>query len=45
VDDSDGYYSGEFSHVVEEFVKCLKEAGLKHEEKREYIDYLFNRYL
>jgi uncharacterized Zn finger protein len=45
VDDSDGYYSGEFSHAVEEFVKCLKKAGLKHEEKREYINYLFNKYL
>ncbi|MGQ9723542.1 MAG: SWIM zinc finger family protein [Candidatus Jordarchaeum sp.] len=45
VDDSDGYYSGEFYYAVEEFAKCLKEAGLKHEEKRGYIDYLFNRYL
>ncbi|MEM2135636.1 MAG: SWIM zinc finger family protein [Candidatus Jordarchaeaceae archaeon] len=45
VDDSDGYYSGEFSHAVEEFVKCLKKEGLKHEEKKGYIDYLFKRYL
>ncbi|MHA1431538.1 MAG: SWIM zinc finger family protein, partial [Candidatus Freyarchaeota archaeon] len=45
VDDSDGYYSGEFSHAVEQFVKCMKEAELNHEEKREYINYLFKRYL
>jgi hypothetical protein len=45
VDDSDGYYSGEFHYAVEEFAKCLKEAGLKHEEKRGYIDYLSNKYL
>ncbi|MBS7250963.1 MAG: SWIM zinc finger family protein [Candidatus Freyarchaeota archaeon] len=45
VDDSDGYYSGEFSHTVEELVKCLKQAGLKHDERKGYINYLFNRYL
>ena len=45
VDDSDGYYGGEFSHSLEAFVECIRNAGLEAEARREYIDYLFNRYL
>lgn len=45
VDDSDGYYGGVFSHSLEAFVECIKNAGLDAEARRKYIDYLFQRYL
>ncbi len=45
VDDSDGYYGGEFSHFLEAFVECIQQAELETNVKRKYIDYLFNRYL
>ncbi len=45
VDDSDGYYGGEFDYAVEKLVTCLKEAGLGIEEKRPYIEYLFRRFI
>jgi predicted secreted protein len=45
VDDSDGFYGGEFSHSLEALVECIKLAELGTETKKRYIDYLFNRYL
>ena len=45
VDDSDGYYGGEFSHSLEAFVECILQAELETDARRKYIDYLFNRYL
>lgn len=45
VDDSDGYYGGEFDYAVEKLVTCLNEAELGSEEKRPYIDYLFQKFI
>jgi len=45
VDDSDGYYGAEFDDAMEKLVTCLGEAGLGHEEKRPYIDYLFRKFI
>jgi uncharacterized Zn finger protein len=45
VDDSDGYYGGEFSRFLEAFVECILQAELEKDTRRKYIDYLFNRYL
>ena len=45
VDDSDGYYGGEFAQAMEDFVDCINQARLNHKEKRTYIDYLFNKYI
>jgi len=45
VDDSDGYYGGEFSRALESFTECIINAGLKKEEKKSYIRYLFEKYI
>ncbi|MFQ6084512.1 MAG: SWIM zinc finger domain-containing protein, partial [Candidatus Aminicenantia bacterium] len=45
VDDSDGYYGGEFRDAISDFTNCIKEANLGHREKRYYIEYLFNKYI
>ena len=45
VDDSDGYYGGEFALAVENFAECIINARLNHEEKRMYIKYLFDKYI
>jgi uncharacterized Zn finger protein len=45
VDDSDGFYGGEFSDYLKAFLDCIAEAGLKANAKREYIEYLFDKYL
>ncbi len=45
VDDSDGYHSDKFSDFLDAFVECILQADLEIDAKREYIDYLFNRYL
>jgi len=45
VDDSDGYYGGEFSQAMEDFVNCINRAKLGHKEKKDYIDYLFGKYI
>jgi len=45
VDDSDGYYGGEFSRFLEAFVECILQAELEKDTRRKYIDDLFNRYL
>lgn len=45
VDDSDGYYGGEFSQAMEDFVNCINRAELGHKEKKDYIDYLFGKYI
>lgn len=45
VDDSDGYYGGEFAQVMEDFVNCINRAKLSHKEKKDYIDYLFGKYI
>ncbi len=45
VDDSDGFYGGEFSDYLEAFVDCIAKAGLNANAKRKYIEYLFDKYL
>lgn len=45
VDDSNGYYGGEFDDAMEKLVTCINEAGLGHEEKRPHIDYLFKKFI
>ncbi len=45
VDDSDGYYGGEFEQAIENFTNCINEAGLDHKGKKGYIDYLFGKYM
>ena len=45
VDDSNGYYGGEFDYAMEKLVTCINEAGLGYEEKRPYIDYLFKKFI
>jgi len=45
VDDSDGYYGGEFAQAMEDFVNCINRAKLSHKEKKDYIDYLFAKYI
>jgi hypothetical protein len=38
------YYGEDFETELNAFVECIREADLNHEEKREYIDYLFERW-
>ncbi len=45
VDDSDGFYGGEFSDYLKAFLDCIAKAGLKAKAKRKYIEYLFDKYL
>lgn len=45
VDDSDGFYGGEFSNCLMAFVECISEAELDAKAKRKCIDYLFSKYL
>ncbi len=45
VDDSDGYYGGEFTQATEDFVNCINRAKLTYEEKKGYIDYFFAKYI
>jgi hypothetical protein len=45
VDDSDGYYADEFVLTIDDFVNCINRAELDHKEKKNYIDYFFNKYI
>jgi uncharacterized Zn finger protein len=45
VDDSDGFYAGEFSDNLKAFADSIAKAGLNTKEKRKYIEYLFDKYL
>ena len=45
VDDSDGYYGGEFSQAMEDFLNCINRAKLSHKEKKGHIGYLFGKYI
>ncbi|VVB64980.1 Uncharacterised protein [uncultured archaeon] len=45
VDDSDGYYGDKFSDFLDAFLECIIQAKQETDARREYIDYLFNRYL
>ncbi len=45
VDDSDGYYGGEFSQALKNFTDCINRAKLDHKAKKPYIDYLFDKYI
>jgi len=38
------YYGEDFETELDAFIECIREADLDHEEKREYIDYLFERW-
>jgi len=45
VDDSDGYYGGEFFHAIANMTYYLNKLELKHEEKKRHIEYFFNKYI
>jgi hypothetical protein len=45
VDDSDGYYGGEFSCAIDNMVDCINKLELDHKEKKKYIQYFFDRYV
>jgi len=45
VDDSDGYYGCEFDSALEGFASAVNSAGLNHEDKATYIEYLFKKYI
>lgn len=45
VDDSNGYYGGEFCRALECFTDSIKKVRLKEKEKKSYIRYLFNKYI
>lgn len=45
VDDSDGYYGGEFSNVLYDFTECIRHAELEFKDKKSYIDYFFRQYI
>jgi hypothetical protein len=45
VDDSDGFYGGEFSDNLKAFVDSIAKAGLNAKAERKYIEYLFDKYL
>jgi len=38
------YYGEDFEAELDAFVECVHKADLDHESKREYIDYLFERW-
>lgn len=38
------YYGEDFESELDAFVECIREADLDHEAKREYIEYLFERW-
>ncbi|MEF8821835.1 MAG: SWIM zinc finger family protein [Halovenus sp.] len=38
------YYGEDFEAELDAFVECVHKADLDHENKREYIDYLFERW-
>ena len=39
------YYAEDFDSELDAFVECLQEATLAHEDKREYTEYLFERWM
>lgn len=45
VDDSDGYYGGEFSNALHDFTECIRRAELEFSDKKSYIDYFFRQYI
>lgn len=45
VDDSDGYYGGEFVCAIENMTYYINNLELKHEEKKKYIEYFFKKYI
>ena len=45
VDDSDGYYGGEFSNALHDFTECIRHAELEFKDKKSYIDYFFRQYI
>lgn len=45
VDDSDGYYGEEFTRAIEDFVDCLNRVNLDYKNKKDYIDYFFDKYI
>lgn len=38
------YYGEDFEAELDAFVECIHESDLTHEDRREYIDYLFERW-
>jgi hypothetical protein len=38
------YYGEDFEAELDAFVECIREADLDYEDRREYIDYLFERW-
>ncbi|MEF8850648.1 MAG: hypothetical protein V5A81_07695 [Candidatus Bipolaricaulota bacterium] len=44
IDNFSGYHGDEFGQAINEFAESVVGAGLDFSEKKEYIDYLFERY-
>jgi hypothetical protein len=38
------YYGEDFQAELDSFLECIREADLDHEDRREYIEYLFERW-
>jgi hypothetical protein len=45
IDDSDGYYGGEFTCAIDNMVDCINKLELDHKEKKKYIQYFFDKYV
>ncbi|MDG7037884.1 MAG: SWIM zinc finger family protein [Nitrososphaerota archaeon] len=45
VDDSDGYYGGEFQSALDGFASAISGASLDHKKKAPYIEYFFRKYI
>ncbi|MBN2379788.1 SWIM zinc finger family protein [candidate division WOR-3 bacterium] len=45
VDDSDGYYGGEFADTIHDLANVLKESGSDHRQRRPWIRYLFKKFI
>jgi hypothetical protein len=45
VDDSGGYYGRELERAIESYAEMVAEQEFDHEEKRPYVDYLFEEFV
>lgn len=45
VDDSDGYYGGEFESAMEGFASAINQGSMNHKDKAPRIKYLFTKYI
>ena len=45
VDDSDGYYGDCFIDAIDNMTSCINQQVITHEQKQQYISYMFERYI